>query len=399
MQHRESEIELFRRGKTEQLTSRVHSRMNGLVQAICGRLVGMGACSAQCPCAEYSHIGMTWLEDEISESLNRQVFDDDGKLVVVLVEDDFRRRWNRARGLKQEPLNHKLLRRGIITDWGSRFLESLRANEWLQECSPNDDVRLLRLAESWLRHLWDDASDNADMISIRKGDFSEFWYVHPEQVWLNDTKRRYGYRADRVYRRRISDVELREMDVILPENVRPTFTTTGKAAESNEFHKVAKFCDALFVAVESADAQVERYQVAPDASGPNTSESQYTAKIETFGITTRQSKSGKLEISTDDLDRLSDGIVDELNPRALFDDFASAWAMTRINSHEAMTVLDQPRNAPAGSRGDPLIDRTATPEHSSDDDCAERHDPDNPNDDDDRVDLNEPEAPIDPVDD
>jgi len=399
MQHRESEAELFRQGKTEQLTSRVHSRMHGLVQAICGRLVGMGGCSAQCPCAEYSQIGMTWLEDEISESLNRQVFDDDGKLDVRLVEDDFRRRWNRARGLKQEPLNHKLLRKGTITDWGSRFLQSLRANEWLQECSPNDDVRLLRLAESWLRHLWDDASDNADMISIRKGDFSEFWYVHPEQVWLNDTKRRYGYRADRVYRRRISDVELREMDMTLPESVRPAFAVTGKVAESNEFHKVARFCDALFAAVESADAQVERYQVAPDASGPNTTESQFTAKIKTFGISTRQSKSGKLEISTDDLDRLSDGIVDELNPRALFDDFATAWAMTRMNNHEAMTVLDQPRNAPDGSRRNTRIDRTAAHEDSSDDDTDERHDPDNPNDDDDRVDANEPEAPVDPADD
>jgi hypothetical protein len=237
------------------------------------------------------------------------------------------------------------------------------------------------------------------MISIRKGDFSEFWYVHPEQVWLNDTKRRYGYRADRIYRRRISDVELREMDVILPESVRPAFAGAGKVAESNEFHKVAKFCDALFTAVESADAQVERYQVAPDASGPNMSESQLTEEIETFGISTRQSKSGRLEISTDDLDRLSDGIVDELNPRALFDDFASAWAMTRMNSHEALTVLDQPRNAPDGSRRDTRIDRTAAHEHSSDDESAEHHDPDNPNDDDDRVDLDEPEAPVDPVDD
>lgn len=399
MQHRDSEAELFRRGKTEQLMVRVHSRMSGVVQSICGRLVGMGGCSAQCPCAEYHHIGMTWLEDEISESLKKQAFDDDGRLMVVLVEDDFRRRWNRARGLKQEPLNHKLLRSGIITDWGSRFLESLRTYDWLQECSPNDDVRLLRLTESWLRHLWDDASDNADMVSIRKGDFSEFWYAHPEQVWLDDTKRRYGYRADRIYRRRIADVELREMDVILPEDVRPAFAVAGKVAESNEFHKVAKFCDALFTAVESADAQVEKYQVAPDASGPNTSESQLIAKIQTFGISTRQSKSGKLEISTDDLDRLSDGIVDELNPRALFDDFASAWAMTRMNGHEAITVLNAPVKGVDGPTKGSRIDQTATAEHSSDDESAEHHDPDNPNDDDDRVDANEPEAPIDPIDD
>jgi hypothetical protein len=76
MRHRDSEVHLFEHGKTEQLTGRVHLRMKGLVGSICGRLVGMGMCSAQCPCAEYQQVGMPWLEDEIAEALTKQRFSD-----------------------------------------------------------------------------------------------------------------------------------------------------------------------------------------------------------------------------------------------------------------------------------------------------------------------------------
>jgi hypothetical protein len=376
MRHRDSEAHLFEGGKTEPLTVRVHSRMTGLVQSICGRIVGMGMCSAQCPCAEFQQVGMPWLEDEIAEALSKQRFGDDGMLDVRLVEDDFRRRWNKARGLVQEPLNHKLLRSGKITVWGSRFLQSLRSSPWLKDCSADNDVRLLKLTESWLRHLWDDASDNADMTAIRKGDFSEMWYVHPESVWLDDTKRRFGYRADRLYRRRISDAELREIDAILPETVRPSFASTGREAESDEFFKVSQFCDTIFAAVEAADAQVEKYQTAPTVQGSIISEAEFAEKLGEFGISMRVSDSGSLEISTDDLDRLDDGFVDEMNPRALFDDFAAAWAMTRMNTHEQLTVLGQSVDGPSGTSqmtfGDLLI---APEEPADDDDSGDSHTP------------------------
>ena len=376
MRHRDSEAHLFEGGKTEPLTVRVHSRMTGLVQSICGRIVGMGMCSAQCPCAEFQQVGMPWLEDEIAEALSKQRFGDDGMLDVRLVEDDFRRRWNMARGLVQEPLNHKLLRSGKITVWGSRFLQSLRSSPWLKDCSADNDVRLLKLTESWLRHLWDDASDNADMTAIRKGDFSEMWYVHPESVWLDDTKRRFGYRADRLYRRRISDAELREIDAILPETVRPSFASTGREAESDEFFKVSGFCDTIFAAVEAADAQVEKYQTAPNVQGSIISEAEFAEKLGEFGISMRVSDSGSLELSTDDLDRLDDGFVDEMNPRALFDDFAAAWAMTRMNTHEQLTVLGQSVDGPSGTSqmtfGDLLI---APEEPADDDDSGDSHTP------------------------
>jgi hypothetical protein len=360
MQQHESDAELFRQGKTEQVTGRAHTRLEGLVQSICGRIVGMGMCSAQCPCAQYQQVGMPWLEDEITEALNKQRFGDDGLLDVRLVEDDFRRRWNKARGLVQEPLNNKLLRSGNITDWGARFLGSLRENPWLKDCCTDDDLRLLKLTESWLRHLWDDASDNADMMTIRRGDFSEMWYVHPESVWLNDTKRRYGYRADRLYRRRISDTDLREIDAILPQDVRPSFASSGVVAESDEFFKVSRFCDVIFAAVEAADAPVEKYQAAPKVEGDRISKSEIAERLGDFGVSLRVSNSGALEVSADDLDRLDDGIVDEANPRALFDDFAAAWAMTRMNTHEQVTLLNQSVDGPSGAshltHGDLLTD-------------------------------------------
>jgi hypothetical protein len=374
MRHRDSDADLFEHAKTEHLLARVQGRMSGVVQSICSRLVGMGRCSAQCPCAEYHQIGMPWLEDEISEALSRQRFSDDGKLDVRLVEDDFRRRWNRSRGLVQEPLNNKLVRSGKITDWGDRFLHSLRENPLLEGCGPGDDIRLLKLSESWLRHLWDDASDNAEMTSIRKGDFSEMWYVHPESVWPDDTKRRFGYRADRMYRRRITDAELREMDLLLPKAVRPEFASTGKVAESDEFFKVSRLCDALLTAVETADAPIEKYQAAPDIEGTGILQSQVAETLGNHGVSVRVGKSGELEISSDDLDRLDDGIVDMANPRTLFDDFAAAWAMTRMNTHEQMTLLNQSVNGPSDTsrvtHGDLLTSRDDA------DDAAEDYDPD-----------------------
>lgn len=376
MGSRGSDADLLKRAKTEQLTARVQARMSGLVQSICGRLVGMGACSPQCPCAEYQRIGMPWLEDEISEALRQERFGDDGMLDVRLVEDDFRRRWNKARGLVQEPLNHKLLREGKITDWGSRFLNNLRMTPWLKECSVEDNVRLLKLTESWLRHLWDDASDNADMMAIREGNFSEIWYVHPENIWSDDTKRRYGYRADRLYRRRISDVNLREIDALLPETVRPSFASTGKVAESDEFFKIAKFCDALFAAMESADEPVEKYQAGPKIDSSSMTGSEVVEKLGSFGISMRTSKDGVLEISSDDIDRLDDGIVDDANPRALFDDFAAAWAMTRMNTHEQVTLLNQKlrgqHSASTMTYGDLLTDPSESADDVSEDENDEK---------------------------
>jgi len=383
MRHRDSEAHLFEHGKVEQLTGRVHLRMKGLVGSICGRLVGMGMCSAQCPCAEYQQVGMPWLEDEIAEALTKQRFSDNGMLDVRLVDDDFRRRWNKARGLVQEPLNNKILRSGKITDWGSRFLQSLRANPSLKDCSAGDDIRLLELTESWLRHLWDDASDNADMTSIREGGFSEMWYVHPENFWRDDTKRRYGYRADRLWRRRTSDDELRSMDELLPEHVRPSLsspTKEAREAENNEFHKVSRICDALFTAVEAADAKVERYQDGPTVEGSSISESEISEKLQEFGVSMRRSASGKLEISSDDLDRLDDGIVDNMNPRALFDDFAAAWAMTRMNMHEQITLLNQSIDGPSGTSQETFGDRLVAPEEMDDGDDEDDEAPGESND-------------------
>jgi hypothetical protein len=80
----------------------------------------------------------------------------------------------------------------------------------------------------------------------------------------------------------------------------------------------------------------------------------------------RRSASGKLEISSDDLDRLDDGIVDNMNPRALFDDFAAAWAMTRMNMHEQITLLNQSIGGPSGTSQETFGDRLVAPEEMDD---------------------------------
>jgi hypothetical protein len=153
----------------------------------------------------------------------------------------------------------------------------------------------------------------------------EYTYRHREIDFDDLTSRRYGFRADRLYRRRVTGENERELDKALSEDIRPRRTENQTHAELKvELRKVTKICDALFRAVEQADEEAERYK-SLDVSGQSIPEH----------LSTRR-KPGALEISLDDADRFDDGRInasvhdkDPLNPKTLFDDFAMAWGMTR----------------------------------------------------------------------
>jgi hypothetical protein len=186
-----------------------------------------------------------------------------------------------------------------------------------------------------LRNLWDDACDNA-LMHVERHQNGERTYRHRKDDLDDATARRYGFRADRLYRRRVEGEDERQLDELLSEDIRPAQTASQTPEElTSELEKVTKICDALFWAVEQADAKVERYKVL-DVSGRQVPED----------LSTRI-KDGTLEISLDDADRRDDGMVNAsahdktpLNRETLFDDFAMAWEMTRREWRNTSVHMD-----------------------------------------------------------
>ncbi len=322
----QTEKELFEANPaSSELRARVFSRAQQDAQDTCKRLVGMGHCVEACPgdCEVFTQVGLELAKSETDRAIQKPEFGQRGQILLNVIDDDFRRLWNKQRGLIQEPTQHKLIRLEKITAYGSRFLDAMQADETLQ-CFGGDELRRLRIANSWLRNLWDDACDNA-LMHVGKHPNGEHTYRHRETDFDDSTPRRYGFRADRLYRRRVSGETERELDKALSEDIRPSRIENQTHAELKvELRKVTKVCDALLRAVERADEEAERYK-SLDVSGQSIPEH----------LSTR-SKPGVLEISLDDADRFDDGQInasvhdkDPLNPKTLFDDFAMAWGMTR----------------------------------------------------------------------
>jgi hypothetical protein len=309
----------------------------------------MGYCEKECPgdCEVFTQVGLKLVKSEVEEALKKPKFGKDGQILVNTPDDDFRRLWNKQRGLIQEPTTNKFIRYEKITDiryekitdYGERFLQAMRKDAVLQCFGGDDSQRLriqrLRIVDSWLRNLWDDACDNA-LMHLERDQNGERTYRHRKDDLDDATARRYGFRADRLYRRRLNGKTERKLDELLSEDIRPAQTASQTPEElTSELVKVTKICDALFWAVEQADADVERYIVL-DVSGRPVPED----------LSIRNTD-GTLEISLDDADRRDDGMVnasiheeEALNPKTLFDDFAMAWWMTRREQWRTSKLVD-----------------------------------------------------------
>ena len=308
-------------------------------QDTCKRLVGMGHCVEACPgdCEVFTQVGLELVKRETDTALQKPEFGEQGQILLNVIDDDFRRLWNTQRGLIQELTNHKLIRLGRITEYGKRFLDAMQADETLQRFGGGDSQRL-KTVESWLRNLWDDACDNA-LMHVGEHPNGEHTYRHRKTDFDDPTARRYGFRADRLYRRRVSGETERELDKAFSEDIRPNRTENQTHAElMSEIRKVAKICDALLRAVEQADEEVERYKRYKKLDISERPVAEHLSMRE---------ESDSLEISLDDADRLDDGRInasvhdkEPLNRKTMFDDFAMAWGMTRREHRETSVAKD-----------------------------------------------------------
>jgi len=343
--------ELFDQEKEDQLRAQLTRRTELDVQAICARLVGMGRCIDTCPdgCQEFSEIGHELARKAVEKALKAPKWGDEGLLFVTVADDDFRRLWNTKRGLVMEVLQNKFLRTQpgtkAVTTYGKRFYKHACDHDVLKTFLVADDGSLFneqeacRIFQSWLANLWDDACDNAEMsLSFAAEGSREKTYCHPSDI-LDDCFRRYGYRADRVHRRRTSVDNEREIDAVLPLEWRPQGRLDGVEesakipAYQEQLKKFAVICDALLEMVEKTDEDLERFGkiTIPDETGDL--ESRLTKRNISFRV-----KDGEFEISRDDADRIDDGFVNASvfvdgsppnNGKTLFDDFVEAWVLTR----------------------------------------------------------------------
>lgn len=325
--------ELFESGRGDELRARVLRRTLPEVKAVCERLVGMGRCAAGCPdaCPEINTIGVELVEREYAESLAKESFTEKGFLRVVIVDDDFRRLWNERRDIVPKILNNKLLRGGKPTGYGERFAEILRDDDLLRGFGA-DDVARLRVAESWLRNIWDDACDNAEMdIDVHPGGM-EATYRHPQRFFDDGIWSRYGFRVDRIHRRRRRGEHEISVDTGLGEELKPA----GDGLE--DLTRTRRVCEALLRAVELAD---EEHETFDDAPGPLAELDDPGSRLAPLNISSRLDD-GYLQVSSDDLDRFSDGDVDVKNPRTLFDDFYDAWYKSRRPDGSREISLETP---------------------------------------------------------
>ncbi|MDA0304400.1 MAG: hypothetical protein O3B45_08575 [Bacteroidetes bacterium] len=329
------------------LHQQVLRRVERDVQQICERLVGMGHCTKSCParCSEFNTIGLDLATKTIEKAIKKPVFGETGYLVMVINDDDFRRQWNKVRNFVQEPINNKLLRTkaGTLqpTPYGVRFAANAKGDVTLSKVT-DDDLLLLKFAHSWLNNLWDDACDNAQMSVSAPGEGNlEHRYAHPVDYSPDRTQRRYGFRADRIHRRRTTGELEQAIDGVLPKELQlkgrqdSVEEKVANAQYADQLARVSAVCEALLRVVEATDEPGERFQPlmreVSDDQRDELAQRNISTKVGTHG----------LEISTDDVDRVQDGIVDEKNPKTLFDDFSEAWSVTRGGHREKDTELPQ----------------------------------------------------------
>lgn len=325
--------DLFESGRTDELRARVLRRTLPEVKAVCERLVGMGRCAVGCPdtCPEMNTIGVELVEREYAESLEKERFTVKGFLRVVIIDDDFRRLWNERRDIIPKILNNKILRSGKPTGYGERFAGVMCEDDLLRGFGANDALRL-RVAESWLRNIWDDACDNAEMdISTHPGGM-EATYRHPQRFLDDGIWSRYGVRVDRIHRRRCRGEHEMSVDAGLDVALKPS----GNGRD--DLARTRRVCDALLRAVELTD---EEYETFDDAPGPLADLDDPGSRLAPLNISSRLNDN-YLQVSSDDLDRFSDGTVDVKNPRTLFDDFYDAWYKSRRPDGSREISLETP---------------------------------------------------------
>lgn len=312
--------ELYLDGKEDILYLRTESRHAGEVQDICKRLVGMGRCNNTCPdaCPEYNTIGVALFRQEFQEALRKERFAPSGFLKIIIVDDDFRRLWSIEREIIPKILNNKLVRDGKPTKYGKMLAEAMEQNKTLKLMG-SDTITRLKSAENWLRNLWDDACDNAEMdIAVHPGS-SESTYRHPQRFMNKSVYHRYGYRADRLLRRRLNGEHELNIDLNVDESIRP------RNGLDDSILRVCTIADELLKTMEHIEKCLEDYHDAPESLTDN---EDALRKLDGLHISHRKDE-GWAQLSRDDMDRFSDGVVDEKNPAILYDDFYDAWFKTR----------------------------------------------------------------------
>lgn len=312
--------ELYLAGKEDILYLRTESRYAGQIEDICKRLVGMGRCNNTCPeaCPEYNTIGLTLFRQEFQEALSKDRFAPSGFLKIIILDDDFRRLWSIERKIVPKILNNKLIRDGKPTKYGSIFAEAMEENETL-ELMGSDTMTRLKSAESWLRNLWDDACDNAEMdIAVYPGSM-ESTYRHPQRFMNESIYHRYGYRADRILRRRLNVEHELNIDLNIDESIRP------RSGLDDSMLRVCTIANELLKTMEHIEKCLEEYHDAPESLTVN---NDALRKLDDLHISHTKDEEW-VQLSRDDMDRFSDGVVDEKNPAILYDDFYDAWFKTR----------------------------------------------------------------------
>lgn len=312
--------DLLAAGREDELLARVLARVAPEVQNICSRLVGMGRCQNNCPdaCPEFNSAGIDLAQREIRDAIDKKTFTADGFLRVYILDDDFRRLWNQSREIVPKVMNNKLLRGGNITSYGALLADVMATDPLLHRAGPTPAIRL-KVAESWLRNIWDDACDNAEMdIGVHSGG-SESTYRHPKRFLPDGIWSRYGTRVDRVHRRRLQGEHERSVDANLAPELRPSDTSLVSLGRTREM------CDSLLRALEKAEETHETYTDAPTAL---TDIDDPRERLTPLAISSKLDD-GYLQVSADDMDRFDDGVVDVKNPAILFDDFSDAWYKSR----------------------------------------------------------------------
>ena len=312
--------ELHLNGKEDILYLRTESRHAGEVQDICKRLVGMGRCNNTCPeaCPEYNTVGLTLFRQEFQEALRKERFASSGFLKIIILDDDFRRLWSIERDIIPKIMNNKLIRNGKPTKYGKMLAEAMEQNETLKLMG-SDTMTRLKSAESWLRNLWDDACDNAEMDIAAASDSRESMYRHPQRFMNKSVYKRYGYRADRILRRRLNGEHELNIDLNIDESIRPCDNLTDSIL------RVCTIADELLKTMEHIEKCLEDYHDAPESL---THSQDALHKLDGLHISHKKDD-GWVRLSRDDMDRFYDGIVDEKNSSILYDDFYDAWFKTR----------------------------------------------------------------------
>ncbi len=326
-----------------ELFKRYKQRIEEAAQKICASLTKYGNCDKTlCPngCEEYS-IALSVTIREFDDSIQNIKRVKNEVFGFKVRHDDVRREWNKVRGLNQRIQKSHFNRNDVDTPYGEAFMNNIRSSI-LKETE-------FEVIFSWINDLYDDACDNSRISWVA----AEEMGGEPSYIDLEGKKLTNGFEAERIYRYRTENTKRLQLDKGLPENFRPQKVNLDENSEyqnamlKEELNRLREVCDAIFECIRKTD---------PKPSATTTSDELFVEldlprdydfntstdreKAETFLSRlnidykfVQSEENWRLEISQDDLTREdsvmnpSAEIVNE--PKALFDDFAKAWKLTR----------------------------------------------------------------------